>query len=374
MTLTYPVDIFGQRTGTFAQWPSQNWTGWNVYWSQVAGQRLNMGGASAYIDHADATGSTTMETDPAGGVQWKIAYYPWGQVLAQGGIRQSVVWAGLDWQINDPSIPSATRELSPALGRWLTPDPGNAGADPSNPQSWNAYAYALNNPTTLNDPEGTDVRVCLNNENGGQDCQWYSDAEYNKYAAAQNASYQGINAPVGDASNLGHPSGNITCGSSVCGTVTYGEAPSQDVTGGLVNLGLLVAGGANLVRGAAGAVEAGIGGIRSLIVGSGAPAVQTLGLSEIGAATEDEILGRAVGVVGNRSIRATSHEAAEAAADRFLGAGWRPITDRATGEITGEISADGQRVVRLTSAGKSGPYINLENKVTGGNLHVYYPN
>jgi hypothetical protein len=51
----------------------------------VAGQRLNMGGASAFIDHADAVGSTTMETDPAGGVQWKIAYYPWGQGLAPGG-------------------------------------------------------------------------------------------------------------------------------------------------------------------------------------------------------------------------------------------------------------------------------------------------
>jgi hypothetical protein len=69
MTLTYPQDIFGQRTGTFAQWPSQNWTGWNVYWSQVAGQRLNMGGADAYIDHSDAVGSTTMETDPAGAVR-----------------------------------------------------------------------------------------------------------------------------------------------------------------------------------------------------------------------------------------------------------------------------------------------------------------
>ncbi|HET7214458.1 MAG TPA: hypothetical protein VFL79_12770 [Terriglobia bacterium] len=36
-----------------------------MFW--VAGQRLNMGGSSAYIDHADAVGSTTMETDPAGG-------------------------------------------------------------------------------------------------------------------------------------------------------------------------------------------------------------------------------------------------------------------------------------------------------------------
>ncbi|HKT10308.1 MAG TPA: hypothetical protein VJW77_00645 [Terriglobia bacterium] len=36
-----------------------------MFW--VAWQRLNMGGSSAYIDHADAVGSTTMETDPAGG-------------------------------------------------------------------------------------------------------------------------------------------------------------------------------------------------------------------------------------------------------------------------------------------------------------------
>ncbi|TAM83607.1 MAG: hypothetical protein EPN47_05720 [Acidobacteria bacterium] len=46
MTLTYPRDIFGQRTGTFDQHPSAGWTGWDVYWSQVAGQRLNMGGGA----------------------------------------------------------------------------------------------------------------------------------------------------------------------------------------------------------------------------------------------------------------------------------------------------------------------------------------
>ena len=35
----------------------------------MAGQRLNMGGSSAYIDHTDAVGSTAMETDPDGGVK-----------------------------------------------------------------------------------------------------------------------------------------------------------------------------------------------------------------------------------------------------------------------------------------------------------------
>src|SRR5690242_13681872 len=114
-----------------------------------------MGGADAYIDHSDVIGSTTMETDPAGGVQWKIAYYPWGQILAQGGVRQSVVWAGLDWQINDPSIPSATREYNDGLARWLTPDPGGVKVVKLNdPQTWNMYSYVGNNPTSRNDPSG----------------------------------------------------------------------------------------------------------------------------------------------------------------------------------------------------------------------------
>ncbi len=32
-----------------------------------------MGGGSAYIDHADAIGSTVMETDPSGAVDWDVA-------------------------------------------------------------------------------------------------------------------------------------------------------------------------------------------------------------------------------------------------------------------------------------------------------------
>jgi RHS repeat-associated protein len=48
------------------------------------------------------------------------------------------------------------RYLSSGLGRFMSPDPGNAGADLTNPQSWNGYAYVLNNPLNLIDPSGTD--------------------------------------------------------------------------------------------------------------------------------------------------------------------------------------------------------------------------
>ena len=40
-------------------------------------------------------------------------------------------------------------------GRWPSPDPsGIAAANPANPQSWNRYAYVLNNPLLFVDPAG----------------------------------------------------------------------------------------------------------------------------------------------------------------------------------------------------------------------------
>ena len=85
METTYPRDIFGQRTGIWDDHSSVNWVGWDVYFSRVAGQRLNMGGASAYIDHADAVGTTLMETDPAGTVD--LGHHPlsMGKALAAVG-------------------------------------------------------------------------------------------------------------------------------------------------------------------------------------------------------------------------------------------------------------------------------------------------
>jgi hypothetical protein len=42
-------------------------------------------------------------------------------------------------------------------GRWPSPDPsGLAAVNPNNPQSWNGYAYVLNNPLELLDPNGLD--------------------------------------------------------------------------------------------------------------------------------------------------------------------------------------------------------------------------
>jgi RHS repeat-associated protein len=49
------------------------------------------------------------------------------------------------------------RKYRPAHGRWISPDPaGLAAVDPSDPQSWNRYAYVGNRPLNSVDPLGLD--------------------------------------------------------------------------------------------------------------------------------------------------------------------------------------------------------------------------
>lgn len=49
------------------------------------------------------------------------------------------------------------RKQSSVQGRWLSPDPAGLGSvNTANPQSWNRYAYVMNNPMTLIDPLGLD--------------------------------------------------------------------------------------------------------------------------------------------------------------------------------------------------------------------------
>jgi RHS repeat-associated protein len=80
------------------------------------------------------------------------------------------------------------RYLSSAQGRFVSPDPLMASAVVHNPQTWNRYSYALNNPLRFLDPTG--MYVC---EGTADECKQFeetrsqilidSDDEYAIYAA-----------------------------------------------------------------------------------------------------------------------------------------------------------------------------------------------
>jgi RHS repeat-associated protein len=58
------------------------------------------------------------------------------------------------------------RYYRPQVGRFTTVDPLGASAKVANPQSFNRYAYALNNPLRYIDPDGMDVsKSCIEDAN-----------------------------------------------------------------------------------------------------------------------------------------------------------------------------------------------------------------
>ncbi len=99
-----------------------------------------------------------------------MAYAPYGEDYADSGT------ADLDFTGQNQDTVSGLydfmyREYHPNSGRWIQPDPaGLAASDPSNPQSWNRYAYVANNPISAVDPVGL---MCSDVVGGGCESDFF---------------------------------------------------------------------------------------------------------------------------------------------------------------------------------------------------------
>jgi RHS repeat-associated protein len=106
--------------------------------------------------HSDWLGSARLTSSPTRTVLSTTAYAPFGESYTQSGT------ADLSFTGENPDTASGDydflfREYS-NQGRWPSPDPAGVGAaNPMNPQSWNRYAYVLNDPLILVDPLGLDT-------------------------------------------------------------------------------------------------------------------------------------------------------------------------------------------------------------------------
>ena len=118
-----------------------------------------------FYRHADWLGSSRLATTPSRTCYWDVAYAPFGENYAaptSGCVTQDLSFTGQNQDTEASAAGGAGglydfmfRRHSPVQGRWLSPDPlGLAAANPSDPQTWNRYAYVANRATNLTDPLG----------------------------------------------------------------------------------------------------------------------------------------------------------------------------------------------------------------------------
>jgi RHS repeat-associated protein len=83
-------------------------------------------------------------------------YYPWGE--AKGGTNPQDTWSyATYWRDSATGLDYANnRYYSNQYGRFMTPDPYQASGSPSDPQTWNRYAYTGGDPVNRIDPGGMD--------------------------------------------------------------------------------------------------------------------------------------------------------------------------------------------------------------------------
>jgi RHS repeat-associated protein len=122
------------------------------------GSLASEGGGGTGVQLADWLGTSRAFWSYSGGSYIQSgAHAPFGEAYGYNTGNNPKDFTG---QENDGSLSNTTyyfpeRQYRSSQGRWLSPDPaGKAAVNPSNPQSWNRYAYVLNNPLKLTDPTG----------------------------------------------------------------------------------------------------------------------------------------------------------------------------------------------------------------------------
>jgi RHS repeat-associated protein len=119
------------------------------------------------FQHQDWLGTERMRTTYSGAVDGSFVSLPYGDGYSVTGNDNDMYhFAGLD------GSHAQFREYGSTQGRWMAPDPYSGSYDFSNPQSFNRYAYVMDNPLSITDPLGL-AGLCGPDEEGyPEPCNW----------------------------------------------------------------------------------------------------------------------------------------------------------------------------------------------------------
>ncbi len=113
--------------------------------------------------HTDAIGSVRMTTDANGGVLERYDFQPFGvacgTACGTGTTPEAIQFAGKERDAGFDYF--GARSFEGVTGRFTTVDPALNDEALFDPQLWNRYAYARNNPLAFVDPDGRDPRSAI---------------------------------------------------------------------------------------------------------------------------------------------------------------------------------------------------------------------
>ena len=115
------------------------------------------GGAHYY--HLDALGTVRAVTNAMGAVVRRHDYAPFGEEVAPIAGSDRRRFTGKERDAETGLDYFSARYHHPSAGRFTSADPGHVGGDLFDPQSWNAYVHARNNPLRFVDPSGTEYLI-----------------------------------------------------------------------------------------------------------------------------------------------------------------------------------------------------------------------
>jgi RHS repeat-associated protein len=147
--------------------------------------------------HTDAIGSVRMITNASQQVVARYDYWPFGdEALPADPVRDPRLFAGKERDTETEFDYFGGRYYTKGPGRFTTVDPAlNIDAALTDPQRWNRYAYARNNPLVFTDPDGREIyRVITPWE---QELMRMAGALRDRVATALGADSTGAQHPLG---------------------------------------------------------------------------------------------------------------------------------------------------------------------------------
>lgn len=278
-TYEFVWDIFGRRVSNWSA-ASHSFVESNAYTDSSPIAIRSAGGTQ--FEHQNWLGTERVRTSYNGAVVLSIASLPWAdQHTPAGDNGDQHDFAGTDRDLETNSEHARFRQFSTNLGRWLSPDQYLGSYDINNPQSFNRYSYALNNPANFLDPSGLTITCmdghCIDDEglnntdcNGsfavcvtsGSDCVAYGTE------GCITASNPGTPAPIvpsngGASGSSGTASNAPNSGlkQKICSALPTGR--TIGVSGGLGGVGSVGGGGEVVINYQSGQVSAfGFGGVQ----------------------------------------------------------------------------------------------------------------